>query len=352
MRKTASAAVLGLALIASPGAANTINLTFASGYGPGLAWTEEQVNRFLPGVNERLEAAGSPNRVNWTVAIGGTLASMANMLDAMTTGLADVGHVVHVFEPVRLPLQNVPSVAPFATEDPMIATLALHELNLTMPALQKVWDDLGLVYLTSFSFDSYLLVSRTPINAVADLSGRRVAAAAANMPWLEGTGAVGAAATSATIYNDFRAGVFDAGINSAMLASPGRLHEVAPYFVKTGFGPINAFNLVANRASWERLPEDVRAAIQDAADEVQISIVERVTAEAAAALDAMAADGATVTELSEEERRRWVDGMPNIAERWVAEHESRGLPAREVLDAYMASLRAQGAEPLRDWSDF
>lgn len=352
MKRAGLLAAAGFALCMSAAHADTINLTFASGYGSALAWTDEEVKTFLPGVNAELEKMGSEHRVEWTVAVDGTLASMGNMVDAMSTGLADVGHIVHVFEPARLPLQNVPSVIPFGTEDPAIASRALDELNRSMPAMQKAWDDLNLVYLTSFSFDSYLLFSRYPIEKVEDMQGRKIAAAAGNLPWLENTGAIGITGTSATAYSDTQNGVYDGLINSALLGRPGKLHEVAPYVVRTGFGAINIFDIVANKTSWEAMPEDVRTAIEASAANLQEAVIARVVADTDASFAAMEAEGARISDLAQEERVKWIEALPNIAERWVNDLEGKGLPAREVLEAYLAKLKEQGVDLPRDWADF
>ena len=41
--------------------------------------------------------------------------------------------------------------------------------------------------------------------------------------------------------------------------------------------------------------------------------------------------------------------MPDIATRWAEATERRGIPAGEVVRAYMSELRARGGRPLRDW---
>ncbi len=64
----------------------------------------------------------------------------------------------------------------------------------------------------------------------------------------------------------------------------------------------------------------------------------------------MTSEGATVTQMSDAERTRWLDGMPNIAQRWVEATEARGYPAGEVLEAYIDAVRERGGEPLRDWT--
>ena len=53
--------------------------------------------------------------------------------------------------------------------------------------------------------------------------------------------------------------------------------------------------------------------------------------------------------LTDAERQKWIDGLPDLAGRWVAAAEQRGYPARSVLEAFMDEFRRRGGEPLRDW---
>jgi len=57
----------------------------------------------------------------------------------------------------------------------------------------------------------------------------------------------------------------------------------------------------------------------------------------------------TVTPLSDAERRKWIDGLPNLAQEWVKNNEGRGVQARPLLTQYMAAMKARGAKPERDW---
>jgi hypothetical protein len=67
------------------------------------------------------------------------------------------------------------------------------------------------------------------------------------------------------------------------------------------------------------------------------------------ALAGVAAEGALVTSLSDEEKLKWINGLPDIAGRWVAAAERRGHPAASVLAAFMTEFRQRGGRPLRDW---
>ena len=53
--------------------------------------------------------------------------------------------------------------------------------------------------------------------------------------------------------------------------------------------------------------------------------------------------------MSDAERKRWADKLPNIAGEWAAEQEKKGIPAKPVLSKFMDSVRANGGKPLRDW---
>jgi hypothetical protein len=57
----------------------------------------------------------------------------------------------------------------------------------------------------------------------------------------------------------------------------------------------------------------------------------------------------TVTEMAPAERINWIMGMPQIAQQWAKNHEAKGLPARQILDAYMDAMRKRGVKPVRDW---
>ena len=68
-----------------------------------------------------------------------------------------------------------------------------------------------------------------------------------------------------------------------------------------------------------------------------------------AARKAMAAAGSTIVQMSADDRQKWVQALPNIAKDWAAGLEAKGVPANEVLRAYMSELRKAGEKPARNW---
>jgi len=59
--------------------------------------------------------------------------------------------------------------------------------------------------------------------------------------------------------------------------------------------------------------------------------------------------GAKVIYLSDAERVRWANKLPNVPMEWAASMEEKGLPGKAVLQGYLNGLRARGVKLVRDW---
>jgi TRAP-type C4-dicarboxylate transport system substrate-binding protein len=104
-----------------------------------------------------------------------------------------------------------------------------------------------------------------------------------------------------------------------------------------------------NLDTWNRLPRDVRAVLDELGPEYSRAVADEISKRYDASLTRMQKEGATVTELPLAEKQKWLAAMPDIATQWVAATERRGIPAGDVLRAYMNAMRAHGIQPLRDW---
>jgi TRAP-type C4-dicarboxylate transport system substrate-binding protein len=132
-------------------------------------------------------------------------------------------------------------------------------------------------------------------------------------------------------------------------AAPNRLHEVAPYITLVGLGSQVTGALAINLGTWNRLPQDVRVVLDELGPEYSRAVADEISRRYDASLARMQKEGATVTELPLAEKQKWLAAMPDIATQWVVATERRGIPAGDVLRAYMNAMRAHGIAPLRDW---
>ena len=118
---------------------HTIKLTIASSHSTSLAWVGTMHNLVVPETNRRLTALGSPYRIRWTEAYGGSLYKYDNTLEAIEIGLTDLGWVGTLWELSKMPLQNVTYYVPFSSDDNRMIFAIFNELHETLPAMTEAW---------------------------------------------------------------------------------------------------------------------------------------------------------------------------------------------------------------------
>ncbi|WP_428099821.1 C4-dicarboxylate TRAP transporter substrate-binding protein [Candidatus Rariloculus sp.] len=353
MRKVRQAAFGAIALAALsagvPAEAETIRLTVAASHTTALPWVGVMGSLVVPESNRRLAAMGSPHSIRWTEAYGGSLYKYENTLEAVQIGLTDIGWVGTLWELSKMPLQNVTYYTPFATDDYQMLYEIVNELHEVLPSLRDAWTDQNARFLGGSVLDTYHLMTNFPVESVDDLSGRKILAPGPSATWLGGTGAVAVDGGLTTYYTQIQTGVADGVLTILTGAPPYRIHEVAPYITLVGLGAQLTGGMAINLDTWNSLPEDVQQVLETLGAEYSKGVADELGVRYDRGLESMQADGATVTTLPLEERRRWLDGMPNIAALWAESAEARGIPAREILETYMDAIRQRGGSPLRDW---
>jgi TRAP-type C4-dicarboxylate transport system substrate-binding protein len=342
-------AVLPLLRVHAAGDDYTIKLTIASSHSTGLPWVGTMHTLVVPETNRRLEELGSPYRIRWTEAYGGSLYKYENTLEAIEIGLADIGWVGTLWELSKMPLQNVTYYVPFSTDDYHMIYEIMNELHRTLPAMAEAWTAQNQKFLGANALDSYQLMTNFPVDSVDDLRGRKILAPGPAASWLGGTGAVAVDGSLTTYYTQIQTGVADGVLTILTGAPPYRIHEVAPYITLVGLGGQVSGSMSINLDTWNRLPQEVRDVLEQLGEEYSRGVVEELDARYERGLETMRKDGATITELPLAEKQKWLAGMPDIATRWIEATERRGIPAGEVLRAYMSAIRVRGGQPLRDW---
>lgn len=345
--------IASLALFPILGAAQgeTVRLTVASSHTTGLPWVGVMNSLVVPESNARLEAMGSPHRIRWTESYGGSLYKLNHTLEAVEIGLTDIGWVGTLWEPSKMPLQNVTYYTPFVTDDhEMIADL-MNELHEQVPELTDAWTAQNQKFLGGSVVDTYHLMTNFPVESLDDLNGRKILAPGASAAWLEGTGAVAVDGGLTTYYTQISTGVADGVLTILTGAPPYRIHEVAPHITLVGIGGQLTGGMSINLDTWNSLPEDIQLVLGELGQEYSDGVAAEVKARYESGLTNMLNDdvGVTVTELPAADKQRWIDGLPNIAANWVEATEERGIPAGRVLQIYMDAIRSRGGEPLRDW---
>lgn len=348
-RGAVAAIAMAAGLVLAPAAmAENVKLTFVSGYPPAAAWVGQFVETFAPEVDKAL--AGGSYKVEWNMAHSGQVVKPGGELDAIKDGLAEIGIIVYPLGASQLPAHNISYYTPFVTPDIVLASKVVDQVAGEFPKFRGALDPFNQSLLCSTgTVDSYQILSKKPINTLADLKGMKIGGAGPNLQWIEGFGSVGVSSNMATVYNSIQTGIIEAMLLDGGNGMTVRIYEVAPYLVKADMGAGVAFGLSVNNDAWKRLPKEIQAAITKAAPVYCSKTAEVGTANSVKADDVWKEKGKGVIVISPEERRKWATTMPNVGQQWADRLEAQGVQGRAILASYMDKMRAAKQPIARQW---
>lgn len=332
-------------------ATEEIDVTIVSGFSPAVAVVRMLTESFMPGVDERLAETGNYS-INWQEAFSGTLAKPAGELEAIQTGLADLGVIPTGFHADKLPVYQIGYVTPFTTTDLVLIHNVVDGLVDKYPAFRDTWTSLNQVTLSASGIpDNYILCSSKPIGSVADIDGLKVAGAGPNLRWIEPAGATGVTGSLGNFYQLVETGVVDAMLVWGESVVSLKFYEVCNNYFDASLGGVNSYVINANRQSWDSYPDEVKEAMIAAAKQFGIDIGEFAAELGAQAKDTVLANGGTVVEIDPQERTDMAMSLPNLAQEWAEALEARGVPAQEILSDYMQAMRDADQPIARQWDE-
>lgn len=326
-----------------------IPLIAIDSYAPTALWTHVFIEYFIPEVDRRLAETGN-YRIRWNKAFGGTIAKTRGVLDALQYDLADIGIVTTPYHPDKVPFHNLPYVTPLVTADIGLVGRTMSTLVERYPELADAWGDYRQVYLTTAgSIDTYQVLTNFPVESLQDFEGRKIAGVGLNLRYLTGLDASPVNSGISDWYNNLATGLVDGIIGWIEGSIAYRLYEVAPYMVDVRLGAVTTKVISVNERTWARLPDEVKAVLKEAAEDYRNELARETDRRAARSRTQYQELGGTIIELTEEQRREWATGMPNIAKEWADDLEERGLPGHAILKDYMDMMRANGQNVVRHW---
>lgn len=328
-----------------------VPITIAASHPTAVPWVGAMQTFVTERANDKLEEMGSDYRIEWTEAFGGSLYNFNETLEAVQDGLTDIGWVGALWEPSKMPLQNIMFATPFVTSDPVLAVEVLNEMNDTIPEMREEWTKHNLVFLGASVNDTYHLLTQFPVETLDDLDGRKITAAPALGPWLSGTGAIAVSGGLPAMYEQMQTGVAEGTVIIPTGAYPLRLHEVAPFVTLVDTGVTTTGGLAANADSWASWPEDVQKVLLELGREYSLGHAQVVKDRHEAVLKLMEEEGATISTLPDSEKQRWVEVLPDLGAVWAETVSGAGLPGADIMKRFISEAEERGATPLRDWSE-
>lgn len=336
-------------LLSGTARAETFRLVIGAGHPVDASvWITSMRDFFQVEVKKRVETK-TPHKIEWVEAYGGSIAKLGEVLEAVESGLMDIGDLHVPFEPAKLMAHNFPYFIPFGTPDPVMASKAARKVYDETPQLREILEKkYNQVYLATGSVGNYNLVTTFPWEKVEQLKGRKIAAAGPNIPWLQAVGAIPVQSNLNEAYTSLQTGVYQGWVMFPDAVISFKLHEVAKYYTFTDFGAIPNVLITINQNTWKKFPKEVQEIFLDVGRQYHLVQTPLGVAKGERSVKAMKDAGCTVRTLTWEEKVKWANALPDIPKDRIAEINKAGMPGN-VVSAYYKNLKAEGFKFPREW---
>ena len=276
-------------------------------------------------------------RVKIDIFFGQTLAPVNQIVDATSKGITDIGAVAAAQEPGKLPLDMVAQLPGYGT-DYWAQSMAFWDL-MNQDPLKSQYASFNLLPISLDFLADYYLISKTALNSVADLKGKKINASGFVSETLAALGAVPVAMSPPEQYEGLQKGTIDANTAPYGAIMDFRFYEVAKYVVQYPFGGRLQAVLI-NKNSWKKISMEDQKTILSlipecvqnnmdiffAKDQPLYPLTPQIIQDNnLTIIGASDADIAAIKKVQAEQ-----------ADKWAAEMDKKGLPGTKILADYRA----------------
>lgn len=297
------------------------------------------------------------NRVRIRHVPGGSLLRLENMIEGLRGGVADIGSTN-----VAASARQVPIVATLAGTADMALGNQLDTVGLAIvfqrlldefPQINKEFEDINLVPLVWVPAFTFAIMSRSPVETLSDLQGKKIRAFGPNLPrLLASAGMTPLSVAAAEIYTSLQTGVIDAAFTTPAAMYSQRWYEQGRHILTTGpkwgaqvLGIGDGYFF--NRDAWNRISEADRAIIRRVSREFTMTAGRRMQEDGEQSLREMQSRGAMLRHLSHAdtaELTRRSGDFTKVAEDTI---NSLGGPGTAMMARYRELVSEYAAGRLR-----
>ncbi len=301
-----------------------------SDYGPNRGTRAKAMEWFADEVKSR-----SNDDLEIEFFWGGSLLGGRDTLGGVASGVADMGTVVGFFTPQELQLYNIGDLP--LESDPSVGLHAMFDLS-HGEAISEEMDKAGVRYVTNYTTGPVQLICKEPVKSLDDLKGLRIRGSGPYGETLKRLGAEVTSMSQADVYQALDSGLLDCNQNYYYAMQAYRQFEVAQHVFGMDWGQNMSFGIVMNPASYDALSDENKKVLDEVSAEFVDHLAEAMQASDESAREAMVngIDGKsiTVTEISDEDRKRLAEASQPSIDEWVKRVSESGADGEAVLSNY------------------
>ncbi|MDI5983889.1 C4-dicarboxylate TRAP transporter substrate-binding protein [Halomonas sp. M4R5S39] len=211
-----------------------------------------------------LLAAESDGRLGGQI-LGAEIASIGNMRNAIRSGLVETGLFLPAYFPADLPEINLVGDMALLGTNPYAMGAAMTEYIATCEACQEELKQLGVVYTSSHSTDTYQILTTRPVSSVEDLRGLRLRVGGPQYSrWAEAMSATPASIPVGDTFESLSQGVIDGTVGSIADIISFRLEDAIDHVTMLDLGTFHStISHAVGQPVWQSLsPEDREAVVR------------------------------------------------------------------------------------------
>ena len=331
-----SAFVALMATLVAPARAETITLTYAN-FPPAVTFPSVQMERWAKEVEKRTNGA-----VKVKTFPGGTLVGAKNMLEGVTSGIADIGNFAMSYQPGRFPVSEAVDLHHGFTSARVASQVLLDLVQKHQP---KEFEKVKVLAL--FTCPPTNLMTRTPVQSLKDLSGMELRVAGTSAEVLKLLGGVPVAMPQSDTPEAIQKGVVKGIVSSLEILQDFKFAAYTPNATLVNL-PVVSFAVVMNKAKWNSLPAEVQKVMDDLVAEQSVWTGEYVDQHVEEALAWAAKEhGLRQFTLPAEEQKEIDARLAPLADAYVQRVSAQGLDGKQILSDVRA-LKAKHEKGSRE----
>ncbi|SJN53038.1 Lactate-binding periplasmic protein precursor [Vibrio ruber DSM 16370] len=315
LAKTLLAVTLGVSALASSTVsfAAEYNWRFANLYGRGTAF-----GTVYEDLAKNIETM-SNGRIAVQVLYSGEGVGTSGILGAVRSGLITMGAPFQPMHAGEFPAGVVEVGLPGGTSDASELMTLFHERGWG-DVLKKAYASQGIVWLEPYIQPPVYIITKQPINSIADFKGMKIRAPGAYGKFLRNLGAAPVSLSWSEIYTSLATGVIDGSIGSNMIDHRDGNHvEVAKYMYPLPIAGAQVLPIIVNQKAWNKLPKDLQAIVKGATAEHAIEQLTKSKLWESQAVAEMEAKGLKWSpEPSEADKEAWKAAGMSLAQEYAS----------------------------------
>ncbi|MGD8228463.1 MAG: TRAP transporter substrate-binding protein [Desulfobacteraceae bacterium] len=280
---------------------------------------------------EKLEKA-SGGKLKITPYFSNSLTPMPEKFNSTVAGIADISEGLVFVNPGRFPMSELLMLPELGLETAEKAGEAWWHLFQTMPAMQKEYAGVKMLFLHA-SPKMMIATRKKPVRKIEDLKGLKIwTTGKTPVRTAKALGFTPVAMAPGEVYLALDKGVIDGCFADFEILVARRFYEVTKYITTNLYMNHTPFYVIMNQGVWDGLPKDIRKVFEQYSGDWAVKFYGEIRDEEERHNEKVAAEkGMQLIQLPASEVAKAKRIVEPVRTDYAAELEGKGLPGKKAL---------------------